>query len=65
MSKRRDIAKEAVEAQLKSVVALLRLYKEDFSKTPEDRERLQELVEQAQSLETLFVERTSPKSARP
>ena len=62
MSKRRDIAKGAVEAQLKSVVALLRLYKEEFSKTPEDRERLQELVEQAQTLETLFGERTAPKS---
>jgi hypothetical protein len=62
MSKRRDLAKGAVEAQLKSVVALLRLYKEEFSKTPEGRERLQELVERAQALETLFVERTSPKS---
>jgi hypothetical protein len=65
LSKRRDIAKGAVEAQLKSLVALLQLFKEDFSKTPQDRERLQELVERAQSLEALFVERTASKSKRP
>ena len=49
MSKRRDVAQAAVQAQLKSLTALLQLYKEDFSKTPEDRERLQGLVEQAKA----------------
>ncbi len=64
MSKRRDIAQAAVQAQLKSLIALFRLYKEEFSKTPEDRERLQELVDQAESLEARYNELIAPRSAR-
>ncbi|MFQ5915879.1 MAG: hypothetical protein ACE5JS_22115 [Nitrospinota bacterium] len=63
MSRRKDIAKEAVEAQMKSLIALLRLYKEEFSKTPEDREKLQSLVEQAEALEARYDELTAPPSA--
>ena len=64
MSKRKDIAQAAVQAQLKSLTALLQLYKEDFSKTPEDRERLQGLVEQAVALETRFLKPFSPRRSR-
>ena len=65
MSKRRDVAQAAVQAQLKSLTALLQLYKEDFSKTPEDRERLQGLVEQAEALETRYLELIAPRGPRP
>jgi len=64
MSKRRDVAQAAVQAQLKSLTALLQLYKEDFSKTPEDRERLQGLVEQAEALETRYLDLIAPKDPR-
>ena len=63
MSKRKDVAKEAVQAHLKSLIALLQLYKEEFSKTPEDREKLQGLVDQAEALETRYHELAAPRSA--
>lgn len=61
MSKRRDTARTAIQSQLKSLIAQLRLYKEDFSKTPEDRERLQELVDEAEALEKRYIELLEPK----
>ena len=64
MSKRRDIAQAAVQAQLKSLTALLLLYKEEFSKTPEERERLQGLVDQTEALEARYNELIAPKTAR-
>ena len=64
MSKRREVAQAAVQAQLKSLTALLQLYKEDFSKTPEDRERLQGLVEQAKALETRYLELIARRDPR-
>ncbi|MFQ5692092.1 MAG: type II secretion system protein GspG [Nitrospinota bacterium] len=64
MSRRKDTAKAAVQAQLQSLIALLRLYKEEFSKTPEDRERLEELVERAEALEARYNELTAPRASR-
>ena len=62
MSKRRDTARTAIQSQLKSLIAQLQLYKEDFSKTPEDRERLQELVDEAEALEKRYIELLEPKN---
>ncbi len=61
MSKRRDTARTAIQSQLKSLIAQLQLYKEDFSKTPEDRERLQVLVDEAEALEKRYIEVIEPK----
>ncbi len=61
MSKRRDDARVAIQSQLKSLIAQLRLYKEDFSKTPEDRELLQNLVQEAKALEERYLILIQPK----
>lgn len=61
MSKRRDDARVAIQSQLKSLIAQLRLYKEDFSKTPEDRELLQNLVQEAKSLEEKYLILIQPR----
>lgn len=61
MSKRRDDARVAIQSQLKSLIAQLRLYKEDFSKTPEDRELLQNLVQEAKTLEERYLILIQPK----
>lgn len=62
MSRRKDIAQAAVQAQMQSLIAVLQLYQEEFSKTPQDREKLQELVERAEALRARYNELTAPRT---